>query len=244
MALVACGWLCRPQAESFHDAKNVVVNQGHTTNSTTNVQRHGSNFLAGNLAGNEVQVNGGRTVSGVQTGIAGHADAAAKAVPPTAPIPTWPRHRQTTSDCPTCNTQVVAPGQSAYEFVKRGGVLVTTRSAAEAAAQARSSALPVRSSLEANGNNGVSVNDRIDMGFQYDPKAWRDGVLEIANRTTGDVTVSFFGKEVSKCTIDGRPVVEGQEYQVTGMVQVQGTAPIGIHVRTTGGVDPKPAGNG
>lgn len=104
---------------------------------------------------------------------------------------------------------------------------------------------PPGAALETQGDRGVVITDAIDMGFPYQPKEWRDGLLEIDNRSGRDVLVSLHGPAAANCQIDGQDVVEGREYVVRTATQIKGPSEVGVHVRTRGEGHPtNPDGNG
>ncbi len=163
-------------------------------------------------------------------------------------VPTWPRHVFSGKGCDGCDSPTILNGAGSEEnALTRRGVLSIDRPSGPAAAAAQSNGYqaPPRESLMTDSDRGVTIQDRIDLGFPYDPAAWHDGVLEITNKTPGQVVVSLHGASATTCTIDGMPVVEGQQYIVDGTIQLHGSALVGVHVRTNGlAVQPRPSGNG
>lgn len=231
VALVACGWLCLPQAASSAGTSSQGVEPNAAHSKTSGIAVGSTSVI-----GNESAASGASRDAALSPTLSAA----------TGTVPTWPKRVRTSADCFACDP-VVDAIERTKALARSGPALPADRpfGSDAAAGQAKKVQAPPRESLITDGDRGVSVHDRVDLGFGYDPAAWRNGVLEISNKTKGDVVVSLHGAQAAGCTIDGQPVVEGQQYLVNGTVQIHGSAPVGIHVRTNGvAVDPKPSSNG
>ena len=92
---------------------------------------------------------------------------------------------------------------------------------------------------------GVTLIDPVDSGFPYEPNLWKNGVMDIENSTHHNLKVSLHGPGAAGAVIDGQPVVEGQQYDINGAVQIKSPQPMGVHIRSGGpSVSTLPDSNG
>lgn len=99
--------------------------------------------------------------------------------------------------------------------------------------------------MQSHPGSGVTLLDPVDMGFPYSPKSWSAGEMEVVNASGKNLKVSLHGPGAAGAVIDGQPVVEGQQYDINGSVQIKSSQPMGVHIRSSGpSVSTLPDSNG